>query len=226
LLFPGCSITIFGTGLSKKDERNEALGFRNWIRGSISFLSPDDFQWIRSEKAGRSLSPTIFWQLSILGSIIFLIYGILRKDIAIIIGQCLVYYIYIRNLHFKGRWRLLPAIIRWIILLIPLLSIFYLFSSGSANFLEVLANKKIPLWLKIWGILGQVVFTTRFYIQWLDSELKKQSVLSRRFWSISAAGSIMIIIYAVFRYDPVLFLGQLAGLVVYTRNLMISFRAR
>jgi lipid-A-disaccharide synthase-like uncharacterized protein len=197
-----------------------AIGFVAQILFSARMI----IQWIRSEKAGRSLSPTIFWQLSILGSILFLIYGILRKDIAIIIGQCLVYYIYVRNLHFKGRWVLLPAFIRLIILMIPLVSIFYLFSSGSADLMEVLANKRIPLWLKIWGILGQVVFTARFYIQWLDSEMKKRSVLSGRFWLISAIGSIMIIVYAVFRYDPVLFLGQIVGLVVYTRNLMISFK--
>lgn len=187
----------------------------------IAFSGRMIVQWFKSEKAGKSLSPAIFWQLSLLGSVLFLIYGILRKDLAIIIGQCLVYYIYIRNLHLKQQWNSFPVIIRWLILSAPIAALLYLFSTTSGNVTEALANKNIPVWLKIWGILGQIVFTLRFYIQWLDSESLKESVLTRRFWFVSMTGSLMIISYAVFRYDPVLFLGQIAGLVVYVRNLMI-----
>ncbi len=193
-----------------------AVGFL----GQLIFSARVIIQWFKSEKAGKSLSPVIFWQLSLLGSVIFLIYGILREDFAIILGQCLVYYIYIRNLHFKDRWTLLPLIFRWLILLTPVLVIMYLFSDSPGNIFKALANENIPLGLKIWGIIGQIVFTLRFYFQWLDSESVKQSVLSRRFWLISIIGSSMILIYAVFRIDPVLFLGQLAGLIVYIRNTM------
>jgi lipid-A-disaccharide synthase-like uncharacterized protein len=194
-----------------------AIGFL----GQIIFSGRMIVQWFKSEKAKESLSPVIFWQLSLLGSVVFLIYGILRKDFAIIFGQCLVYYIYIRNLHLKQQWILLPRVIRWLIISAPVTALLYLFSNSPGNIAEALANKNIPMWLKIWGILGQVVFTLRFYIQWLDSESIKESVLTRRFWFISMTGSLMIISYAVFRYDPVLFLGQIAGLVVYVRNLMI-----
>lgn len=187
----------------------------------IAFSGRMIVQWFKSEKAGKSLSPAIFWQLSLLGSVLFLIYGILRKDLPIIIGQCLVYYIYIRNLHLKQQWNSFPVIIRWLILSAPVAALLYLFSTTSGNVTEALANKNIPAWLKIWGILGQIVFTLRFYVQWLDSESLKESVLTRRFWFVSMTGSLMIISYAVFRYDPVLFLGQIAGLVVYVRNLMI-----
>lgn len=187
----------------------------------IAFSGRMIVQWFKSEKAGKSLSPAIFWHLSLLGSVLFLIYGILRKDLAIIIGQCLVYYIYIRNLHLKQQWKSFPIILRWLILSAPFAALLYLFSTTSGDVSEALANKNIPAWLKIWGILGQIVFTLRFYIQWLDSESLKESVLTRRFWFISMTGSLMIISYAVFRYDPVLFLGQMAGLIVYVRNLMI-----
>ena len=199
-----------------------AVGFT----GQFLFSARMIIQWLQSEKAGKSLSPTLFWQLSILGSIIFLIYGILRRDFAIIFGQCLVYYIYIRNLHFKNRWNLLPRAIRWIILLIPVISVLYLFSNSPGNIFEAFSNKQIPLWLKIWGSFGQAIFTSRFYFQWLDSESEKKSILNRRFWVISMTGSIMIISYAVFRHDPVLFLGQAAGLLVYIRNLTISYKSK
>ncbi|MDP4132209.1 MAG: lipid-A-disaccharide synthase N-terminal domain-containing protein [Bacteroidota bacterium] len=194
-----------------------AVGFL----AQLFFFARMIIQWFKSEVAGKSLSPLIFWQLSLLGSIIFLIYGILRKDLAIIFGQCLVYYIYVRNLHLKQRWTLIPGIIRWIILFAPLVAFGYLFFTSPGNLMEALTNKDIPLWLKLWGILGQFIFTLRFFMQWIDSEAIKQSILSQRFWVTSLIGSAMIIIYAVFRYDPVLFLGQLGGLVVYVRNLMI-----
>lgn len=52
-------------------------------------------QWILSERAKRVLSPTIFWALSLLGSILLCLYGWLRADFAIILGQIFSYYIYI-----------------------------------------------------------------------------------------------------------------------------------
>lgn len=181
-------------------------------------------QWISSERAGKPISPLIFWQLSILGSIIFLIYGILRHDIVIVAGQLLVYFIYIRNLHLLKQWRPIPLIFRIFILMAPVLTFGYLLSGSNGTILLLLLNNEIPLPLKIWGSAGQVIFTLRFYIQWMDSESKSESVLSQRFWLVSMLGSLMIITYAAFRYDPVLLTGQLSGLLVYVRNVMLGRR--
>jgi lipid-A-disaccharide synthase-like uncharacterized protein len=194
-----------------------AIGFA----AQLLFGSRMLIQWIQSEKARKSLSPTIFWQLSIAGSVIFLIYGILRKDFAIVFGQCLVYYIYIRNLHLKNFWMTLPTWFRWLVLIIPVCTIGYLFSDYPGNLAEIYSTKQIPLWLKILGTTGQIVFTLRFLVQLIDSESKKQSVFTERFWLISMAGAVMIIIYSIYRRDPVLFLGQVGGTVIYLRNLMI-----
>lgn len=199
-----------------------AIGFT----AQLLFAARMIIQWFQSEKARISLSPTIFWQLSLIGSLVFLIYGILRKDFAIVLGQSLVYYIYIRNLHLKNSWKLLPQGFRWLVLLAPLLTLAYLFSNVPGNIYEILSNKSISLWLKIWGSAGQIIFTFRFYIQWIDSESKKQSILSQRFWLFSLVGSIMIISYAVFRRDPVLLLGQLTGMIIYVRNLMLFYNMR
>lgn len=178
-------------------------------------------QWVKSEKAGKSLSPVAFWQLSILGSLIFLLYGILRHDFAIVLGQILVYFIYIRNLHLQEQWHPIPLLFRFIVIIAPILTLGYLFSDTHGNFTSLLKNDDISLPLKIWGSVGQVIFTLRFYVQWIDSESKKESVLTKRFWLVSGIGSFMILIYAVLRFDPVLFLGQLSGLVIYLRNLML-----
>ena len=78
----------------------------------LGFTSRVLVQWILSEKAKKSLSPTIFWNLSLMSSIVFMIYGILREDIIIISGQLLSYFIYIRNLQLKKFWARLPLMIR------------------------------------------------------------------------------------------------------------------
>lgn len=179
-------------------------------------------QWVKSEKAGKPLSPVIFWQLSILGSLIFLFYGILRHDFAIVLGQTLVYFIYIRNLHLKEQWQPIPFIFRLFVVFAPIVTLGYLLSDAHGNLISLLKNDEIPLPWQIWGSAGQVIFTLRFYIQWIDSESKNESVLTRRFWLVSLVGSLMIISYAIFRFDPVLLLGQCSGLVIYLRNLMLG----
>jgi lipid-A-disaccharide synthase-like uncharacterized protein len=202
-------------------KENQLWVFAIGLSAQFLFAARMIIQWLQSEKAGKSLSPTIFWQLSLLGSVIFLFYGILRMDFAIVLGQSLVYYIYVRNLHLKNNWSLLPPGFRWSVLLVPMFVLFYLFSNYPGNIFEILSNKGVSPWLKIWGSLGQVIFTLRFYIQWIDSESRRESVLSSNFWMISLIGSVMIVSYALFRRDPVLLLGQCTGMIVYIRNLMI-----
>lgn len=74
------------------------------------------------------------------------------------------------------------------------------------------------VWLAI-GLLGQALFSARFLVQWIASERKKQSVVPRQFWYFSVGGGLTLLLYAVYRRDPVFILGQGAGLLVYARNL-------
>ena len=55
-------------------------------------------QWIMSERAKKVVSPSIFWKLSLIGAWLLFIYGWLRDDFAIILGQLISYYIYILSL--------------------------------------------------------------------------------------------------------------------------------
>ena len=73
-------------------------------------------------------------------------------------------------------------------------------------------------WLAI-GLLGQALFSARFLVQWIASERKKQSVVPRQFWYFSIGGGLTLLVYALYRRDPVFILGQGAGLFVYARNL-------
>ena len=83
-------------------------------------------QWIMSERAKKVVSPSIFWKLSLIGAYLLFIYGWLRDDFAIILGQLISYYIYIWNLDKKESWRKVPFGIRYIILLTPVAAVFYM----------------------------------------------------------------------------------------------------
>lgn len=80
--------------------------------------------------------------------------------------------------------------------------------------------------LMAFGFLGQALFSARFIVQWLVSERRRESVIPLAFWYFSIAGGLTLLIYAVLRHDPVFTLGQLAGLVVYARNLMLIRKQR
>lgn len=79
------------------------------------------------------------------------------------------------------------------------------------------------LWLAV-GLVGQGAFFVRFLVQWLASERAGRSYLPMSFWYLSIFGSIVLLIYAVHREEPVFFLGHAFGWVVYVRNLMLLRR--
>jgi lipid-A-disaccharide synthase-like uncharacterized protein len=199
----------------------------NWIIYSIGFIAQILFssrlvvQWITSEKHKKVITPTLFWTLSLFASFLLFIYGYLREDFAIMMGQGLTYFIYIRNLQLQGEWTKYPKFMRYLLMGVPTLIVIYYFNNNVIDRDLLFKNEAIPLWLLVLGIISQIVFTFRFVYQWLYSEYKKQSTLPFGFWLLSLAGSLLILIYAIFREDPVLFLGHGLGLIIYTRNLIL-----
>jgi len=55
-------------------------------------------QWISSERAGKSVVPMAFWFFSMGGGLMTQIYGIVKREPVIIVGQALATIIYIRNI--------------------------------------------------------------------------------------------------------------------------------
>jgi len=79
----------------------------------------------------------------------------------------------------------------------------------------------VPLWMYAIGFTGQVLFTSRFVVQWIASERAGRSIIPLPFWLLSLGGSAILLIYAIYRLDPVFIVGQSFGCVVYIRNLML-----
>lgn len=199
----------------------------DWIIYSIGFLAQILFssrlivQWITSEKHKQVATPVLFWSLSLIASFLLFIYGYLRDDFAIMLGQILTYFIYIRNLQLQNQWNKLPKLLRWFLFIFPVLIGVYYFNNNIIDVDNLFRNEAIPLWLLILGIISQVVFTLRFVYQWIYSEKKKESMLPFGFWMLSLIGSLMILTYAIIRRDPVLFVGHILGTTIYIRNLML-----
>ena len=199
----------------------------NWLIYSIGFIAQILFssrlivQWISSEREKRVITPTIFWTLSLVASFLLFIYGYLRNDFAIMLGQGLTYFIYIRNLQLQNEWQKFHWISRALLYSVPTLIVIYYFNNNVIDKDLLFKNEAIPNWLLWLGIISQVVFTLRFVYQWLYSERKKTSTLPLGFWLLSLTGSILILIYAINRKDPVLFIGHLLGSIIYIRNLIL-----
>lgn len=198
-----------------------------WLLYSIGFLAQILFsfrlliQWIQSEKVKKVVTPVLFWQLSLLASFLLFVYGWLRDDFAIMLGQVLTYFIYIRNLQLQGSWQKLHSFFRVFLFLFPVAVVIYSYNNNQFDLQRLLQNDKIPVWLIVLGSVAQIIFTLRFIYQWIYSEKQKASSLPLGFWILSLTGSLLILLYAILRKDPVLFAGHIFGIVVYVRNIFI-----
>lgn len=204
---------------------------QNWIYlvgfgGQLLFGVRITVQWLYSERAGRPVSPALYWQVSLLASFIVLVYGTLRKDPIIILGQILSYYIYVRNLQLKQRWTSIYAPVRYLLIVLPLLFVISaLYSVGNlAGDLYENVHPTAPLFIT--GAVGQLMLNLRFLYQWYYSEQRKVSILPLGFWVISLSASVLVLIYGLYRRDPVLIVSQSLGMVAYVRNIYFYWRIR
>lgn len=202
----------------------------NLLIYAIGFLAQGFFsarvlvQWVMSERARKVLSPGMFWILSIAGSYLLCLYGWLRQDFAIVLGQFISYYVYLWNLDIKGIWARTAVALRALLLLTPVVAMIFAAGDATAFVNRFFHNEDLPLWMLIFGSAGQVVFTLRFVYQYFYSRRRRRSELPAGFWLLSLSGSLVIVGYGIMRHDPVLIVGQSFGLVAYVRNLMIGYR--
>jgi len=201
-----------------------------WIIFTIGFAAQffftarTAFQWFKSEKEKKVVSPSAYWILSVIGAYLMFIYGVMRNDFSIILGQLISYTIYLWNLNAKGIWQKLHIIVKALLIATPIVAVGLLLGDAQRWFTSFFRNEGIPLWLVIFGSAGQVIFTLRFVYQWAYSKSHGASVLPLGFWIISIIGSATIIAYGIIRRDPVLILGQAFGFVAYFRNIVIALR--
>jgi lipid-A-disaccharide synthase-like uncharacterized protein len=73
-----------------------------WV-GNAVFFSRFFFQWYATEKQKRVVVPLTFWWLSLIGSLLLLIYGLHQRDSVFIFAYAFTWIPYIRNLIIHHR---------------------------------------------------------------------------------------------------------------------------
>lgn len=78
----------------------------------------------------------------------------------------------------------------------------------------------------MFGLVGQLLFTGRFLVQWIASERAGRSTVPVAFWWFSIGGGVVLLSYAIYRADPVFIMGQSMGVFIYSRNLWLIHKER
>jgi|SRR6187401_712847 len=79
---------------------------------------------------------------------------------------------------------------------------------------------------KVVGWAGNVLFTSRFFVQWWATERQKRVVIPSAFWWLSLAGSGCLLVYGIYQRDSVFIFAYLFTWVPYIRNLIIGHRSK
>ncbi len=196
-----------------------------WV-GQVLFTLRVVHQWYQSERAGQSHVTAAFWWYSLAGTVASLVYVVYRQDPVFISGFLVNGFLYARNLSLsrpsrEGRRRGSPVA--------PLLLGLVVF--GAVTVWSVAQNDRIvsydhPLaWLVV-GFTGQVLWTSRFLVQWYVSERLGRSVLPPVFFWISLAGAPFLFAWAVYRVDWVMMAAYALNPLPYVRNLVLLRRER
>jgi lipid-A-disaccharide synthase-like uncharacterized protein len=83
------------------------------------------------------------------------------------------------------------------------------------------------IWL-LFGLFGQTMFASRFFIQLFKSEMAGRSVIPEIFWYFSLGGGLITLVYSIHlgKSGIPFMLGQFGGLFVYARNIQLVFREK
>lgn len=80
---------------------------------------------------------------------------------------------------------------------------------------------------KLVGWAGNLIFGTRFLLQWIASERAGRSIIPRSFWVVSSIGSLCLLAYfALYQKDSVGVLSVAFPLPIYLRNLYLQMRPK
>lgn len=80
---------------------------------------------------------------------------------------------------------------------------------------------------KVVGWVGNAVFFSRFFVQWVATEKRKQVVIPISFWWLSLIGSVLLLVYGIFYLeDSVVIFAYAFTWIPYIRNIVIHYRTK
>lgn len=202
---------------------------------SCAFGSRFFIQWIMSERRGKSYVPRIFWYISLLGNIALLVHYAIQVQYPFALVQGINAVISWRNINImreeKYHSTFLKTLIYLFLVIIILTSIFaaqslFIFHEWSWIRVPLMPWESSPrttvsIWWHLFGTIGTLLFTSRFWLQWWQIEKHKVSYLSKSFWWLSLIGAATTITYGIYITDWVIIIGYGSGIISYVRNLML-----
>jgi len=192
-----------------------------WL-GNACYFARFLFQWIASERAGRTEVPRVFWWLSVSGSILVGLYTWRIGQPILLLSYLLVLVIYVRNLFLRGgRTDHRPPSLGFMLAL-GLLAWAVVVGFGMRD-LELPQGER--LYWSVIAIVGMAIWNSRFIVQWLKSERRGVSYFPKTFWWLSLVGNTLVLAYVIHLRDVALIAGFSIGPIVQIRNLMIAYRA-
>jgi lipid-A-disaccharide synthase-like uncharacterized protein len=186
--------------------------------GNLLFTTRVLLQWIASERRKQTVTPVSFWWLSLSGALVLIVYAFGKLEIPFILGYAVSLVPYFRNLRIAYYPDRPARRSGWIV----------------TAALGLACVPIIVFWQKqavqdgwfYFGLLGNAVFGSRFFVQWVQSEKRRESVLPLPFWYLSLVGAVILLVYAIIRNDLVFILGFLFNVIPYSRNIYLIRRGR
>ena len=74
---------------------------------------------------------------------------------------------------------------------------------------------------KVIGWIGNAVFFSRFFVQWIATEKRKRVIVPISFWWLSRTGSLLLLIYGIHQQDSVFIFAYAFTWIPYIRNILI-----
>nr|MBA3283567.1 lipid-A-disaccharide synthase N-terminal domain-containing protein [Nitrosopumilus sp.] len=175
----------------------------------------------------------LFWQLSILGNLLFMLHALIQMQFHVCIVQACSGVISWRNLNFmqppskhikfSTTVKLILAAASTVVLLFIASS--FLSTSSVHWFRSPLSSdQNIHGFWHFVGFFGLVLFNGRFWLQWWNAEKHSRSYLSEEFWWMSVFGSVLCFAYFAAIDDYVNMIGPFFGLIPSIRNLILIRR--
>lgn len=191
------------------------------------------FQWIASERAGKSVVPELFWQLSLVAHLLMVVHSTIQFQYHVGVVQLASGLIAYRNLELRRRHPCTSSTFCCLFaLLLALFTIGFalLAQLCDASWWSVPMNPwrerpvDCPWQWHLFGLLGMALFSSRFWIQWWHAERHKWAELPPLFWWMSFIGNGLMLFYFGAIGDLVNGAGPLIALIPYGRNLQFAMR--
>ncbi len=213
------------------------LGFLSSFAFGIRFI----IQWIQSEKKKETIVPRSFWQFSLGGNLALVIHSFIQVQYHVCLIQGLNAVISLRNLSLMRPRKVQPPLSRvflWMFATAVAITVgfvvqdYFLFDDPwdwfrtPSHKWQTQQEASLPFAWHAIGFASYALFSSRFWVQWLEAEKNQRSDLGLSFWWLSLAGAILSVIYFLSMHDLVNAVGPGLGLIPYTRNLMLIYKSR